>query len=95
MKVSRAPDSALLTFAAAKPTETWPTSRPFSHSGVLPAATGRACRTERRGRGWPMRNGSVVSGSGSSYVIGVPMSAELPAFAADLRHVLDALGESA
>ena len=40
MKVSRAPDSAVLTLAAAKPTETWPTRRPFSHSGVFPAATG-------------------------------------------------------
>ena len=39
MNVSSAPDIALLTFAAAKPTETWPTRRPFSHSGALPAAT--------------------------------------------------------
>ena len=39
MKDSRAPDSALLTFVAAKPTETWPTSLPFSHSGAFPAAT--------------------------------------------------------
>ena len=39
MNVSSAPDIALVTFATAKPTETWPTRRPFSHSGAFPAAT--------------------------------------------------------